>query len=228
MKKTIVLAMATAVATSGFAISLNEGFDGGSAFPGSPLANGWSSLNVSPGGPGTVPNWVQITTGVFTTPHAGAGFAWNNFNASTGANDILNYMISPIDNIAAGDMISFMARSIDSVFPDRLRLMLSPTGGAAAANFTVTCLTINPGVVQGVFLNAWTKYSYTFTAADLGGPSANARVAFLYDTPNGGPLGNNADNVAIDTVTSTPVPEPATMTALALGIGALVARRRRK
>lgn len=221
MKKTIVLAMATAVATSGFAISLNEGFD----VPAGGLPAGWSSLNVSPGGPGAVPNW-EVTADVFP-PHAGSGYARAHWQMSTGANDIRAYLISPIDDIDAGDLISFYARSTNSPWPDRMRLMLSPNGGSTAADFTVTALTINPNLLPGVFLNVWTQFTYTFTAADIGA-SNTSRVAFFYDVTNGGPAGANSDWIGVDTVTSTPVPEPATMTALALGIGALVARRRRK
>lgn len=224
MKRTLILAMATAVATSGFAITLNEGFDGLTGLPA-----GWSSLNVAVGGPGTNPNWAQ-TDGVPVawTPAGGAGYVFANYNSSTGSNGCKNYLISPIDTINAGDKINFQARAFDGGFPDRLRLMLSPTGGTNAADFTVTCLTINPNLANGVFVNAWTAYSYTFTAGDLGGASANARVAFFHDTDTGGPGGSQGDYVGVDSVTSTPVPEPATMTALALGIGALAARRRRK
>jgi hypothetical protein len=102
---------------------------------------------------------------------------------------------------------------------------MSTNGGSInPVDFSTVLVTINPNLVQGVFLDNWVEYSGTISG--LGGP-VQGRLGFHYDVPNAGPLGDNSDYIGIDTFDYNPVPEPGTIAVIALGLGALIARRRK-
>lgn len=195
-----------------------EGFDSGTTG----LPAGWVSVNNSPGGPGINPNWNMTQSVTVFGPQSGAGYATANFNSSTGANDISNYMISPLVTFNNGDTISFWSRTVNTPsFPDRLVLTYNTTGSTLPADFTNTLLTINPTLTTAGYPNTWTQFSATITG--LGGPT-NGRFAFWYNPTTGGPSGANSDYIGVDNVVFAPAPGAAAL----LGLGGLVAARRRR
>jgi len=135
-------------------------------------------------------------------------FAIVNFNSTTGANDISNWLISPDITVENGDVVSFYARKgTDGTqdYADRLELRMStasptvlPTGGPTGlGSFTVLGTSVNPTLVGGfVFPKVWTQYTYTVSG--LTGPTV-VKFAFRYFVTNGGPQGANSDIIGIDT-----------------------------
>lgn len=149
---------------------------------------------------------------VNTVPVGQAGgdnsFAIVNFNSTTGANTISNWLISPDITVQNGDVVSFYTRKgTDGTqdFPDRLELRMStasptvlPTGGPTGlGSFTTLGTSVNPSLAAGfVYPKTWTQYTYTVSG--LTGPTV-VKFAFRYFVTNGGPSGNNSDIIGIDT-----------------------------
>ncbi len=219
---TAALAM-TLAASAASAASLSEGFN---AVP----VPGWVTQNNSTT-TGTT-GWFQGNDTVFPA-HLGASTSYiaANFNSTTGAGTISNWLISPTLTFSNGDVISFYTRTVDSPsFPDRLELRFSNVGGTNVGTGPTDVgtfallLTVNPGLTTEGYPNIWTQY--TATISGLGGPTSGA-IAFRYFVADGGPLGSNSDYIGIDTLTITPVPEPAAYLLMALGLGALAMRRLR-
>lgn len=187
-------------------------------------ANGWFFNNLS--APRGVIDWFQ-GEGTLNFPSFNGdpnAYISANFNNTTGAGTINNWMMTPVRTLNNGDTISFYTRTAANQFPDRLRLAISTSGASTnVANFT-TVLSINENLVTSVYPTTWTQFTYTVTG--LSGPTSG-RFGFNYNVTNGGPNGNNSDLIGIDNVVYTAVPEPATMSALALGALALLKRRRR-
>lgn len=204
-----------------FGISQNQfsfGFDGTTA---AMLAAGWQSTNQSsPAGTGTWRNaayTLPLIEPIFgsgnttTIPVGQAGgnnsFALVNYTSTTGSGTISNWLITPVINVANGDVVTFWSRKgTDGTrdYPDRLELRMStaastvaPSGGVAdVGSFTTLALTINPALAGGfVYPKVWMQYSYTVT----GLPAAtNVKFAFRYFVTNGGPTGANSDIIGID------------------------------
>ena len=203
----------------------SEGFEPGPAPVGTaPIPAGWTSVNDSPGGPGSNPNW-QVRNDGAPNPFpafAGTTYAFANFNASTGSNNISLYMISPLVTFNNGDTISFWTRTVTSVsFPDRLRLAYNTTGSTLPADFSNTLLTVNPTLTTTGYPSVWTQFTGTITG--LGGPTAG-RFAFHYNPTNGGPSGANSDYIGVDDVQFAPTPSSLAL----LALGGIVAGRRRR
>lgn len=178
-----------------------QGWEPGPAVPGvGPIPSGWTTVNNSPGGPGLNPNWQvrnEATPAVFP-PHMGATYAFANYNSSTGANDISNYLISPLLTFNNGDTISFWTRTVSGpAYPDRLALVYNTTGSVLPADFTNTLLTVNPSLTLTGYPTFWTQF--TGTIAGLGGPTSG-RFAFHYNPTGGGPAGANSDYIGVDEV----------------------------
>lgn len=213
----------TALAGSAQAQYFVEGWEPGPVVPGTaPVPAAWTSLNNSPGGPGSNPNWQVRNDSVVFPAFAGNTYAFANFNSSTGGNDISNYLISPLVTLNNGDTISFYTRTVSNPqFPDRLSLVYNTDGSTNPASFTNVLLTINPTLTTAGYPTTWTQF--TGTISGLGGPTAG-RFAFHYNPTNGGPLGNNSDYIGIDEVTFAPTPSSLAL----LGLGGLVASRRRR
>lgn len=182
--------------------SFSEGFDGSSLLP-----SLWTSVNNSPNGPGTNPDWVQTPGSVGNwLPYEGTGYATINYNATVGAGDISVYLISPVVHLSNGDTISFWTRTWENVsFPDRLALVYNTDGSIDPASFTNTLLTINPGLTTTGYPTAWTQYTATVSGLP---ESVNGRFAFWYNPSDGGPWGSNSDRVGIDSVVYNAVPAP--------------------
>jgi hypothetical protein len=157
-------------------------------------------------------NWFQGNATVFvaqsgaTTSYIGA-----NFNNTTGANTISNWLLTPNRTYRNGDVFSFYTRCVvDNLYPDRLEVRLSTngastnvgTGSAAVGDFTTVLLTINPTLVtSGYPFTAFQQY--TITVSGLAAPTSG-RIAFRYFVTNGGPSGANSDYIGIDNVVYTP------------------------
>lgn len=216
MKKILLLLLMPFLGVSQNQFSF--GFDGTTA---AMLSAGWQSTNQS--SPVGASTWQNAT---FTTPLANAifgsgntttvpvgqaggnnSFALVNFNSTTGAGTISNWLITPDITVQNGDIVTFYSRKgTDGTqdYPDRLELRMStgaavlPSGGSAGVgSFTTVCLTINPTLVAGfVYPKTWTQYSYTVSG--LSGATA-AKFAFRYYVTNGGPSGANSDIIGIDT-----------------------------
>jgi len=181
-----------AAALASVAAAQSEGFEPGPATPGAgPIPAGWTSVNVSAGGAGTTPNWQVRNDGVVFPANTGASYAFANYNAATGANNISLYLISPQVTIANGASISFWSRTVATpAYPDRLRLVFNTTGSTLPADFTNVLVTVNPTISPTGYPATWTQY--TGTISGLAGPTPG-RYAFHYDPTNGGPSGLNAD-----------------------------------
>lgn len=239
LKKLLMLSSLAIVAVGANAQSFTESFDTGPTgfigggtvnFGNTPggdamaFASGtWHALNAS--APVGTTGWFN-NNGVFA-PNSGAGQLNANFNNTTGANTINNFMMSMVRTFQNGDTISFYTRTVDApFFPDRLRLVLSTNGASTnVADFSTVLLSVNEGLTAAGYPNVYTQFTATITG--LGGPTSG-RFAFNYNVPGGGPSGNNSDFIGIDDVTYTAVPEPATMAALGLGVAAMIRRRNRK
>lgn len=175
--------------------SFSENFD-------SVLPTGWSVQNNSAAG---TTGWFAGNTGVFSS-QAGATSSYiaANFQNTTGANTISNWLFSPVRVFRNGDTVRFYTRTVSTGgFPDRLQLRLSLAGDSvrvgstatSVGDFTTLLLDINPSYSTNVYPTVWTQYTAT-----ISGLAANTagRIAFRYFVENGGPLGVNSDYIGID------------------------------
>ena len=191
----LVLAGVTAQGQNLFA----ENFD---VFPAT-----WTQTNQS--SPVGASTWAQGGGTAFSSSYNGGptSFALVNFNSTTGAGIISNWLITPVINVKDGDVISFWSRQGGDVsqFPDRLEMRIAsdwtafsalPTGGSAGlGDFTNLAVAINPNLTVTGYPLTWTQYSYTVT----GLPNAtDIRVGFRYFVTDAGPAGNNSNIIGID------------------------------
>jgi hypothetical protein len=189
------------------------GFDGTTA---AMDAAGWARTNQST--PAGASVWT-IPTAAPTTTFAGGGqaggaisFILVNFNSTTGAGIISNWLISPSITVDNGDVISFYTRiGLNSTtgsanYADNLELRMStngafttnPTGGSAGlGDFTNLLVEVNPALDLTSYPLTWGQYSYTVTG--LTGPT-DVKLGFRYFVPDGGPTGANSDIIGLDTV----------------------------
>jgi len=214
----ILFSAVAAVSLASLATAQVEGWEPGPATPGiGPIPSAWTSVNVSVGGPGTNPNWQVRNDGAVFPAFSGSTYAWANYNAATGANNISNYLISPQVSIANGATISFYTRTVTSpAFPDRLDLVFNTTGSTLPADFTNVLLTVNPTLTTAGYPTTWTQY--TATVSGVTG-TVTGRYAFHYNPTGGGPAGANSDYIGIDEVVFTPAGggTPASNTSLGQG-----------
>jgi subtilisin-like proprotein convertase family protein len=182
--------------------TLNEGFDN----IGTLSVSGWYTQNNSNPLGGT--SWFQGNSTVFPA-QGGAATAYigANFNNTTGAGTISNWLLTPELNLANGATFTFYTRKTTTdTFPDRLQVRMSANGAStdvgasdsSVGDFTTLLLDINPTLVTGVYPTTWTQFSITISG--LGAPTTG-RLAFRYYVTNGGPSGANSDYIGIDTVT---------------------------
>jgi hypothetical protein len=157
-------------------------------------------------------NWFQGNPTVYAAFNGATdSYIGANFNNTTGANTISNWLVTPNFTIKNGDVVTFYTRcSPDNMYPDNLQLRMSTngastnvgTGSAAVGDFTTLLLEINPTLVTSVYpYTAWTQYSVTISG--LTAPTSG-RFAFRYYVPNGGPSGLNSDYIGIDNFVYTP------------------------
>lgn len=197
---------------------------------------GWTVNNNS--SPVGSTNWFQGNSAVFSAQAGAANsYVGANFNNTTGANTISDWLITPTIAVNNGDIFSFFTRTVNQpTFPDRLEVRFSSVGGidvgtsaTDVGTFTTLLLTINGGLTNN-YPNNWTQFSSTLSG--LSGATSGA-FAFRYFVTDGGPAGVNSDYIGIDTVSFTSartsdVPEPTSMALLGLGLLGFAAARRRK
>lgn len=196
-------ALASIVSLAGLVQAQVEGWEPGPVTPGvAAIPAAWTSVNVSPGGPGVNPNWQVRNDGAVFAAFSGATYAFANFQSSTGANSISNYLMSPVVTLDNGTAISFYTRTVDfPAFPDRLELVYNTTGSTNPLDFTNVLVTVNPALTVTGYPTAWTQFTGTITG--LAGP-VSGRYAFHYNPTNGGPAGANSDYIGLDEVTFVP------------------------
>lgn len=229
--RTLVIAGALlAVAGAATAQNIVEGFDTTTSI--APLPAGWVGINRSTT-LGTT-NWFKGNPLVFNA-QAGAtdSYIGANFNNTTGANTISNWLILPTRTLNNGDTFSFWTRTVDApAFPDRLEVRRSAAGAStnvgttatSVGDFTTLLLSINPTLTTTGYPNVWTQYNLVLSGLPSGGVSG--RFAFRYFVTSGGPSGANSDFIGIDSVNYTQIPAPG---ALALaGLAGLAGGRRRR
>lgn len=179
---------------------------------------GWLTSNNSL--PLGTSSWFQGNATVFP---AQAGAATNsyigaNFNNTTGANTITNWLVTPAITFNGASSISFWTRVPTPInFADRLEVRLCPPPGpctsispdaTALASFPTVLKTINPTLTTNNdptgangYPGAWALF--TLTNADGLPTSGQGRIAFRYFVEDGGPSGANSSYIGIDTVSIT-------------------------
>ena len=170
------------------------------------LPAGWQSTNQS--NPVGTTSWFQ--GGASATLFAGfnggqTGYIGANFNNTTGAGTISNWLITPSIDVQNGDIVTFYTRKGTyaavptplNTFPDRLEFRFSTngeftvnpsTGINDVADFTNVPIEINPTLALTGYPDSWTQFSYTVTG--LTGVTS-CKFAFRYYVTNGGPAGAN-------------------------------------
>ena len=219
-----ILAVAALAAAPLFAQSFTEEFEDITTLAG----DGWYTQNNSTGIGST--NWGPISppmdmrdggdpdfqgnTAVFPAL-SGAGYIADNYNATTGASTISDWLMTPVVTISDGDTFSFYTRGPDSSnFPDRLEVRMSLAGTSTdcgtlpedVGDFTTLLLEINPTLVVGGYPNTWTQY--TIVVSGVGAPT-QGRFALRYYVTNGGPSGSASDYIGVDLLEYTVVDIPA-------------------
>ncbi len=135
---------------------------------------------------------VAFSSGDTVFPQAGQSFWFSNFNNANGFL-IDEWLISP--QIPAGnyETLSFYAGSIGGSFPDSLKVLVSTTT-SNPADFTEIAYVVVPGPT-----GSWNEFSFDISAFS----GSSIYVAINYYITNGGPSGNNSDNVWVDHLTVT-------------------------
>ncbi|MCF8416516.1 MAG: choice-of-anchor J domain-containing protein [Crocinitomicaceae bacterium] len=230
MKKIITsiftgLLLSATIHTTIKAQAINEGFDDITTLVGA----GWVQQNNSTTIGSTA--WFQgnpISGGGPFDAFNGATNAYIgvNYNSTTGANDISNWLVTPNRTIKNGDVIQFYTRTYaPTTYADRLEVRLSTNGAstnvgvgsAAVGDFTTLLLSINPTLNLTAYPTTWTQY--TITISGLSAPTSG-RFALRYFVTNGGPLGANSDFIGLDNFIYTPYVCPTlTMTSAGALIG---------
>jgi len=176
---------------------LSESFDDITTLP----VSGWTETNQSIAG-GSVPGWFQGNASVFTA-YAGAGYIGANFNNTTAANTISNWLMSPVVSLQNGDIITFYSRS-GGTYADRLQVILSTTGAASVApsggpsdlgSFTTELLDINPTLIATGYPITWTQYTVTLSGL---ASATDCKIALRYFVTDGGPAGTNSNYIGVD------------------------------
>jgi hypothetical protein len=212
---TIVLVLAAVPAA---AQSFSEGFDdvttlapAGWAYDNNSTTvgtTGWPPLPTKPAARGF--GEYQGVDTVFPA-HSGATTSYNadNYNATTGAGTISDWLMTPAVTMMNGDTLSFWTRtSTSSPYPDRLQVRLSTNGASVncgtlpedVGDFTTLLVDINPTLAVGGYPETWTQY--TLTLSGLTGVQTG-RFAFRYYVTDGGPSGANSNYIGVDTLVFT-------------------------
>jgi len=174
-------------------------------------------------------NWFQGNNAVFPAfDGAPTAYIGANFNNTSDVGTISNWLLTPVQNLQNGNVLTFYTRTTDvgaQLFPDRLQVRMSTNGASSnvgttatdVGDFTTLLLDINP-TYDDQYPHVWTLFTVTIS----GVPSpTTGRLAFRYFVENGGPNGANSDYIGIDRVVyngpctgGSPTPTPtATATA---------------
>ncbi len=216
-------AMSVAAVGAQSAVILVENFENVAALAG----QGWVASNTS--SPAGTTGWFQGNSTVFPAQAGTSGsyIAANYLNTSALGGNIVNTLYTPVVYVANGETISFWTKTDDDSDPgiaaiatDRLRVLLSVSGGSTALTDFSQLLIINPSAAPGGYPAGWTQFSATVTGLAIG---TAGRFALQYNVP----LVDSAQNatfpnyIGIDSLQVSTVPVP---TPLALGgLGVLIA-----
>ncbi len=223
-KITLLFAAAFGIFTSNAQTTLSESFT--ATFV--PSASGWNTQNVSV--PSTTVTWSQGNPSNFpANSGAPADYFGANFNSTTGAGTISQWLLTPTLSLTNGAILKFATRTTtaSTIYPDRLQVRLSlgtgtavGTGSTSVGTFTTLLLDINPlyststtSAVSGNTVNGFpdTWSVYTLTLSSITG-TVQGRVGFRYFVEDGGPTGNNSDYIGLDDVNySLPCATPTLM-----------------
>lgn len=210
MKKILLSAALLVAGSINAQVILAENFDVFPAVTVPGAADQWLRSNQStPVGAST---WAQGggTSFANTGGHSGGAtsFALCNFNSTTGAGTISNWLFAPVVTLKNGDVISFWTRQGGTApsYADRMQMRIAtdwsdfsafPTTGAAdVGDFQILATDINPTLTQAGYPLLWTNYTYTISGLDGEVP---CRIAFRYFVTNGGPTGDNSNIIGLDT-----------------------------
>ncbi|MFN9539833.1 MAG: choice-of-anchor J domain-containing protein [Planctomycetota bacterium] len=165
---------------------------------------------------------------------AANSYAGMNYDNTGDNGTISTWLLSPVFNLSNGDKMSFWTRTIaNSSFPDRLEVRLSTSGAStdvgtsatSVGTFATVLTTINPGLNDTDYPEAWTQYQ--FTLSGLSGPTSG-RFDFRYFVTDAGYFGNNSNYIGIDSFQYTAVPEPSAISLLVVGLVAAMPKWRRR
>ncbi|MEO5559205.1 MAG: S8 family serine peptidase [Dokdonella sp.] len=173
---------------------------------------GWLQINHS--SPVGSTGWFQGSAATFPAFNGVAtAYIGANFNNTTGANTISNWLVTPSITFTSGSSFAFYTRKATPAptdYPDRLQVRLctdtpvncSNVGATETdvGNFTNLLLDINPTLTAGGYPVTWTQF--TIPSASLP-TSGTGRIAMRYFVTGGGPSGNNSDFIGIDNVVIT-------------------------
>ena len=180
-------------------------FDNNSAFIGStswgPLAEGFSPRDRGD---------FQGNDTVFPAYSGGpTSYIADNYNATTGASTISDWLLTHEVCFVDGDNLTFWTRTTTgSPYPDRLQVRLSLAGASTncgtgpedVGDFTTLLQDVNPTLAVGGYPEVWTQFTATVTGAPT--PTCG-RFAFRYYVTGGGPSGANSNYIGLDLVEFT-------------------------
>ena len=167
---------------------------------------GWTLTNQSV--PIGSTGWFQGNTAVFNSQSGATNsYIGANFNNTTGANTISNWLITPQVLVQDGDVLKFWTRTATgATFADRLEIRSSlgatptiPSGATNVGSFGTVHHTINPTLLAGAgsYPDVWTEF--TITVAGVSATPVAMNFAFRYFVTSGGPSGANSNYIGIDT-----------------------------
>lgn len=143
------------------------------------------------GPPGTAAIWFQGNPTVFSAFNGpSSGYVASNFQTTSGANPIDNWLVLPWQSggYMANDSIRFYSRSpLGSIWPDSIRVMYSLSDSVPEGTW------IELGRFQVNTIGIWELRGFRVPTT-----SANGRLAIRYAVVDGGPSGNNSDYIGID------------------------------
>jgi hypothetical protein len=175
--------------------------------------NGWVQINnsVQPG-----QDWNQGFA-VQSGAQSGASDSYINatYNSAAGGTGSIDlWLLTPEITMGAATLLSFYTAGGGNGFPDLMEVRFGAGGGTALSGFTDLLATIGGA---GGYPGDWQNITAQV------GANTSGRFAFRYLVNDA----NNADAVAIDTLSVTAVPEPGSFALIGLGLaGACVARRK--
>jgi len=132
---------------------------------------------------------VIFTSGDTINPQAGQSFWFSSYLNANAGGLIDEWLISPqLPMIDAGDSLRFYAGAIDGFYPDSLKVLVSTTNSVPSSFTEIAYFKVDGPI------GAWNLYSFDLT------PFAGSQIymAVNYYIVDGGPSGNNSDNVWID------------------------------
>lgn len=182
------------------------------------INNGWRAINRS--NPAGDENWQQgsyiadnIKGGPFFSnieAHSATAsaneYALCPYTVGDGTSFINCWLVTPPLNMRNGDRFSFWTKTSSPVsFPDRMQVWLNTLNDGlnvgpnetSTGDFNKMLLEINPTQTASGYPTTWTKYE--FTISGLPYPSyKKLRIGFRYYVEEGGPGGNNSNEIGID------------------------------